>query len=524
MIKTRRFYFIFFLILLTFACYGPALNGDFIWDDFPHLVENPNLNDLKGLKALWTSPEAVYYPLTSTVFWMGRRLWSFNPFPYHVLNVLLHSINAILFWLLLKSFKIPGSRFAALLFALHPVHAESVAWITELKNVLSGFFYLAAALFYFQFEKYRLRKNIRWYAVALLCFALSLLSKTATAMFPLAILVLILWREPEKGRQLETWLWLIPFFSLSAFAAGWTIWEQRFHTGAAGLDWSIGGLERIAIAGKAIWFYLAKLFWPHPLIFVYERWTLNPDQPGFYLGAIGVVLVSLFIFFRRKTLLERTLFAAWAYFVISLFPVLGFFNIYFTRYSFVADHFQYLASLSPIALFATMVWRGSKWLRIRFIISFLCLALLATLTWRRAHVYRNEATMWHVTVNQNPYSWVAHDSLGNVLMQHGKFSEAALHYRKAVLLKPDFAPLHANLGTALVRKGKFDEAARHFWTALSLNPRSAEAHNGLGNVFVQSGNIPEARAHYEQAIRLKPGYVASRENLKLLDLKKRDGN
>lgn len=510
--------FVFFIMLLTFACYSPAMNGDFIWDDYSHFVENPHMKDLQGLKALWMSPEAFYYPLTSTTFWIGRHLWGLNPFPYHVLNIFLHSANAILFWVLLKHLGIPGARFAAAIFALHPVHTESVAWITELKNVQSCLFYLVAMLAFFKFHVHPSGKWFFWYAVALFSFALSLFSKTASVMYPVVVLILIWWRAEKAGRDL--WVWLIPFFALSGIAAAWTIWEQSAHSGATGPDWLLTWYERLAISGKAVSFYFAKLIWPHPLVFVYERWVLDAGRPEFYLGTISVLLALFTFYVARKTQWGKSLFVAMACFVISLFPVLGFFNVYFMRFSFVADHFQYFASMFPIALIASIVWGNQKWFVVRLIFSFLILALLAALTWRRAHAYWNEATIWQDTVKHNPRSWVAHDSLGNVFMQHGEWSKAIVHYQEAIRLKPEFVGAYTNLGVALGQKGRFDEAIEHFSTALRLNSHSAEAHNGLASVLVQMGRTEEAVQHYERAIQLKPDYMAPRQNLNLLSLRR----
>ncbi|MBI4358369.1 MAG: tetratricopeptide repeat protein [Candidatus Omnitrophica bacterium] len=474
------------------------------------------MKDLEGLKTIWTSPEAFNYPLTSTTFWIGRRLWGLNPFPYHVLNVILHSVNAILFWALLADLKIPGARFAAALFVLHPVHVESVAWITELKNVQSSLFYLLSIASFDHFYAGRPKKKLIWYGASLLFFSLSLLSKTATVMLPMILLLLMWWRDGIWKKE-HVFLTL-PFFALSIVAAGWTIWEQLTHAGATGLDWSLSWLERVGVAGKAVWFYLSKIIWPNPLVFVYERWPLNPGRVEFYWGAIGVLLTFLFLYFRRTTKWGKHLLVTWTYFVVSLFPVLGFFNVYFMRFSFVADHFQYIANISPIALVASIVWNSRKQFVIRLIISFLILILLAALTWRRAHVYRNEETMWQDTVKHNPRSWLAHDSLGNIFVQHGNWPRAIAHYQEAVRLKPDFAGVHTNLGMALGQEGRFDEAIDHFLTALRLNPYSAEAHNGFASVLVQMGRTEEAARHYERAIQLKPDYTAPRQNLNLLSL------
>lgn len=474
---------------VVFVCYWPAMHGDFIWDDYILIVDSSHMIDLDGLKAIWFQGEGFNHPLTSSVFWLARQIWGLNPFPFHVLSVLFHGINAILFLNILRNLKIPGSIFAALVFALHPVQVESVAWISELKNVQSCFFYLIAILSYLKSQNQFDKKRLIWFNIALLSFALSLLSKTASIMLPL-VLFLLSWWQGIKWRSVL--FGLIPFFLLSFFAAVWTIWDQLFHAGATGLDWSLSWAEKLAIAGKIIWFYLSKLVWPHPLILIYERWSLQPTHFMFYFGMISFLLVTLTLFFLRKTKSGKHFFATWIYFILSLFPVLGFFNIYSMRYSFVADHFQYFATFSPIALLAAIVWNKRKWLLIRTVFSCLILALLATLTWQRSVVYSNEATLWEETVKQNPSSWLAQDSLGNVFAQHGNWSEAISHYREAIRLNPNMAGPFMNLAVALSNQGRFKEAYRNFKTSLQIDPNNIETYRNFANLLYKMNRVERA--------------------------------
>lgn len=513
--------------------YAPATQGTFVWDDDAHLTHNHNLKDFAGLKRIWTSEEAYYYPLTSATFWIGRHLWGLDPFPYHILNLVLHLINALLFGLILKKLRIPGGLFAAAIFALHPVHVESVAWITELKNVQCCFFYLLSILSWIRFDSNRLPSRAPWYAASFLFFALSLLSKPASVMLPVVLFVISSYMR--RRWSMATVVRMAPFLILALAVSGWTIWEQTVHSGAKGDEWSFTFLERLQIAGCAVWFYLGKLLWPHPLMFIYPRWQLDPGNLLCYAPAIGIFALSLIFYKRYKRVNGRNKlrpygihsfflpivgarfiapvsFAA-AYFVLFLFPVLGFFNIYFMRYSFVADHFQYLASLGPIALFSALLWNDHWKVPWRIGISLIILVLLSGLTWRHAHIFQNAESLWRDTIEKNPKAWMAHNNLGTVLLWQGKYEEAAKHYNEALWLKGNLLETHSNLGVALTEMGSYEEAIEHFRAALNLDPRSAVAHNGLGHVLARLGQIEEAIDHYRTAIELKPDFALPYSNL-----------
>jgi tetratricopeptide (TPR) repeat protein len=509
------------IVLLVFLAYLPALRGGFIWDDNSHLTANPCIVGPLGFKGIWTSSAATYYPLVLTSFWVQHAIWGLNPLPYHLVNIAMHAACVVLLWLVLRCLKVRGAWFGAALWGLHPVQTESVAWITELKNTQSCLFYLLAIRFFLKWRAagtFAGRKGTEWdYAFALLCAGLGILSKASTVMLPV-VLGLIWWWSNGRWR----WCWrnlfrLAPFFIISAAASGWTIWEQQFHSGAVGPDWSQSWPERFVIAGKAVWFYLGKLLWPHPLIFIYPRWEIDATRPTAYLPvlALGVTLFLLWLNRRGRTGPE---FFALVYFVVSLFPVLGFFNVFFFRFSFVGDHFQYLASLGPIALAAagitTVLDRFKKGKP--FLVPVFCgtlLLVLGLLTWRQCGMYTNMETLWRTTLARNPDCWMAHSNLGTLLYNQGHIEEAMEHYRKAIQLNPNNCDDLNNLGLTLADEGRFDEAIENYYKAIQIKPDYSDALSNLGVALVVQGRFDEAIENIRKAIQIKPNNPQMLDNL-----------
>jgi protein O-mannosyl-transferase len=399
------------LVIVTLLAYLPVWNGTPIWDDDAHLTK-PELRSLQGLGRIWTQPGATqqYYPLVHTLFWVEHQLWDSWPAGYHLLSILLHCASALLLVRILRQLQIPGAWLAAAIFALHPVQAESVAWISELKNTLSGMFYFGSVLAYLKFDRTRTQGS---YAVALALFLFGLMSKTVIATLPLAILIIFWWERGKLSWKRDVWP-LIPFFLLGTAAGVFTAWIERSLVGAQGADFNYTIIERFLIAGRVIWFYLGKLIWPLDLIFVYPRWSISQTVGWQYLYPAAAFL--LLIVLIRLSLRWRAPLAGVLFFIVTLFPVLGFLNVYPFRYSLVADHFQYLASLGIITLAAAGIALLLKLGRHRGRpIGYLwCLALvtsLAILTWRQSAMYTNIETLWQTTIERNPKAWMAHNNL-----------------------------------------------------------------------------------------------------------------
>ena len=507
------------IVLITFVAYYPAIYGEFIWDDFLHFVNNPVMTDKDGLKRIWTAGEAYYFPLSLTTFWIERRVWDLQPMGYHIVNIGFHSINAVLFWLLLRRMGIRGAWLAGAIFALHPVFVDSVAWITELKNLQSGFFYLLALLSYLAFEEKR--KTI-WYIVALLMFILALLSKTSTVMLPIILFLYLWW----SGRS---WKWrdvcmIMPFVFISAVASVWTVWDQRYHQGVVGEEWSAGLAERIAISGHVIWFYLGKLLVPYNLAFVYPQWSIDPQAISSYIPVFATIALFAIIWWQRQKW-GRSILAGFSYFVISLVPVMGFVSMYYFRYTYVADHFQYLAAMGIIALVVGGVTWGidkwclmqtgerTEWYGVKVSLGVIVLLVFGILTWRHTHVYHDLETLWLDTIKKNPRSWMAHNNLGILYHNQGKDNEAINELREAVRLKSDYGDAYYNLGIAYVKQGWFDRAIKEYRKALDLNPDDAEIHNNLGFAYGKLDRYDKAIEEFRVAIQLKPNFVDAHRNL-----------
>ena len=509
-----------FLVAALFLAYLPVWHAGFIWDDDFHLTENPCIVGPVGFKGIWTSSAALYYPLVLTSFWVQHALWGLRPLPYHLVNVAMQAVCAILLWRALRGLNVRGAWLGAALWALHPVQAESVAWITELKNTQSCLFYLLAIFFFLKWRQAAASVSLKgggwYYTLALLCAMLAMLSKTSTVMLPVVLGLCWWWTEGQwRWRNL---LKLAPFFLVSMVAGLWTIWEQKFHSGALGTAWSQTWPERIVIAGKIVWFYLGKLIWPHPLIFIYPRWEVGVPGITAYLPVllVAVSLVGLWLS-RHRTC---PVFFAFAYFVVSLFPVLGFFNIYFFRYSFVGDHFQYLAGIGPLALAAAAITTafGSFKGPTLFLKAACCgvlLAALGTLTWQQCGMYASVESLWQTTLRLNPGCWMAQFNLGGSLMGKGKADQAIACFQKALQVNPDDVETRNDLGAALLEMGKRDEAIAHFQKALQLKPDYAEARNNLGTALLQKGKVDEAITQFLQVLQLKPDYAEAHNNLGL---------
>jgi tetratricopeptide (TPR) repeat protein len=503
----------FLLVTVTILAYLPAWNGTPIWDDDAHLTK-PELRSMEGLARIWTQPGATqqYYPLVHTLFWVEHRLWGDWSTGYHLLNILLHCASALLLVRILRQLEIPGAWLAAGIFALHPIQVESVAWISELKNMLSGVFFLGSLSAYLKFDRSR---NLAFYAAGLVLFALGLMSKTVIATLPAVILVIIWWKRGKLSLK-DDFLPLVPFFLLGTAAGLFTAWAERKLIGAEGSAFHYSLMERILIAGRAIWFYLGKFFWPLDLIFVYPHWQISQLIWWQYLFPAAVlVLLAILVWFSRRW---RAPLAGFLFFIGMLFPVLGFLNVYPFRYSLVADHFQYLACLGIIALVASGIVLQLKerqlWPHpLGYGLCGALLALLTAFTWHQSSMYTDIETLWRTTIERNPKAWMAHDNLGALMLRDGRVNEAIVHFRKAVEIDAEQAEPEANLGNALLQKGDLDEAIAQYYSALRIKPTDAEVHYNLGNALLRKGRADEAIGQYEEAIALNPDSADVQNNL-----------
>ena len=490
----------------TIFAYWPAWHGGFIWDDDRYVTHNYLLIAADGLRRIWFSLDAPsqYFPLAYTVLRIERSLWDLNPVGYHWVNILLHLGNALLVWCILARLKVPGAWLAAAIFALHPVQVESVGWISELKNVLMGFFFLLTLLTWIEYVD-ATHKHRRILYVAALVFYLLALSAKATACTLPAALFLVLWlkQRPIGRRPL---LEIIPFVVLALGIGLVAVWWEKYHQGTRMLV-SLGPVERLLIASRAIWFYLGKIFWPAKLTFIYPQWRIDPTSPIAYSWPIAVAVALVLIFYGRR-FFGRSVEVAALFFVMTLGPLLGFVMLYTFRYTFVADHYQYLASIGPIALASAGLVTLSRLSRTlqRLVggTSFAILIGLGLLTWQQSATYRNAETLWRTTIVKNPGCWMAYNNLGVVQFEKGNVEDAIEKYQQSLGLHPDYPEAHYNLGSALLQNGYADEAIRHCEEALKIQPNEPDAHIVLGNAFMAKQDVDRAIAHYEQALTLRP--------------------
>lgn len=557
------------ILASTFAAYVPAMQGGYIWDDDHYVSENPLLTEPGGLRriwgsavSLWTSlseqsaaPQAPrliedadrtpqYYPLVFTTFWVEARLWGLNrPAGFHAVNVALHGLAAVLVWRLLLRLGLPGAWLAAAVFALHPVHVESVAWITERKNVLSAVLYLLAFVCYLRFED---RWQLRWYVMAVALYVLALLSKTVTCSLPVAIL-LVAWLRHRRIGTREV-AWLVPLFGVGAAMAYLTAWYEKHYVGAAGTEWNLSLAQHVILACRALCFYAGKLFWPVRLTFIYPRWQIDAASVAQWLWVLAAAGAGVGAWLLRRRAGRGPL-VALLFFAATLVPALGFVDVYPMRYSFVADHFQYLASLGIIVLCVSGASHVARAIERPVVpaVGAVLLCVLAALTWQQGHIYRDLETLWRDTLAKNDGAWMAHNNLGvllarrgetdraiaryrrsleiepdnaealfnlgRVLIDDGQLAEAVRSLRRAVQVLPPAAPVHNELGRALALSGRENAALEEFKKALQIDERYAEAHINLANTLARRGQTQEAIGHYERAIRLRPDEPLAYDNL-----------
>jgi tetratricopeptide (TPR) repeat protein len=553
------------IVGLTLVAYWPALGNGFVWDDDAYVTNNQALTQPGGFARIWLDLRAnpQYYPVTFSSFYLEHALWGFNPTGYHAVNILLHAGNAVLVWWTLRRLGVPGSWLAAALFAIHPVEVESVAWITERKNLLSGFFGLAALGAYLQVPPFdravRPEPSRRftwwWYALSIGLFVLALLSKSVTATLAAVVFLLLWWKRPRlETRDL---LPLLPFFILGASLGLNTARLEVQHVGAHGPDFRLTPLERLLVAGQALWFYAGKLVAPVQLGFIYPRWEIDTRRASQWLPVLAAALAVAALVLLRRRLGRGPLVAVLCY-VAMLFPVLGFLNVYPMRYSFVADHFQYHASVALLALIAAAAARGFPGLGRRPVLAVAAvlpaLVLLGCLTWSRCFVYRDPVSLWTDTLVKNPAAWMAHTNLGSLLIAQGRHREAFEHRVRAIELRPNDMLGYLNLGNAYLRSGDLPQAIatyerglacpndaplrrgklennlasalgmlgdlegaiRHFRRAVREDPLNAEVYLNLGKALASRGQTAEAIEQLQLALRLNPEDAEARDLLNRL--------
>jgi len=532
------------LVLATVLAYLPSLQGGFIWDDPDYVVNNSTLRDANGLLRMWTDIRSLpqWYPLVHTTFWVEYQLFGLQPLAFKVTNLTLHIATALLLWRLLLHLNVPGAFLALAVFALHPVHVESVAWITERKNALSGLFYVLAFGAYWRSRLLVVgcesgqnglstptqtppptNANPRGYTAALCFFGCALLSKTVTASFPAAVLVVIWWKAGRvRWRDIKP---LLPFFAMGIAMGVVTASLERNFVGAVGSEWDhsptwYGELAaRTLIAGRAIWFYLGKLVWPDPIAFMYERWTIDVRDWTQWIYPVAVVFVFVVLVLSRKRL-GRGPVAALLLFVGTLFPALGFFNVFPHRYSFVADHFQHLASIAVTTLVCAgiaLALQRTNQLWLCVIVQGALIVILGALTFRQGFAYKSVETLWQDTAKKSPRAWVAYTNLGKLAADAGRQEQAIAYHAKALQLAPYVADTWYNMAAVYATQEDWPQAVAAFSRVIELskrNPRASvnlDALIGLARLAgLHENDAAKAEALFRQAIAFRGDYPPAR--------------
>ena len=501
------------IVALVGAAYAPALGGGFVWDDVI-FSEEPVILSPGGLWSIWFSPgdirnEGHYWPIVYTTFWLEHKLWGLAAAPYHALNLVLHAVNALLVWRLARRLDIPGAWLLGAVFAVHPLHVESVAWIIERKDLLSGLFYLTAVLSWIGFAQ---KPSIGGYVRTLALFVAGMLSKSVVVTLPAALLV---WHWWHAGRvTVADARRLLPFFAVG-LAIAWADFD--FYASRESVDLGYSLAERTLIAARALWFYAGKLVWPTDLAVIYPRWTIDAANPLAWAFVLAAATLAAGLWAARGRIGRGPLAGA-LYFAVTLAPVLGFIDYGYMQFSFVADRFQYLAGLGILAvLVGTVAEASARWppvgrATVR-VAAVLALAGLATLTWRQSGVYRDEIALFGHIVSLSPAARDAHLNLGSALLAAGRVEDGIEASRIAAEQRPETAGPLANLGRGLLAQERFDEAEAYLRQAIAKEPRHLSSLQNLAEVHRRRSRFERAEAAYRRVLEIDPRYALAHAGL-----------
>ena len=488
-----------------FVFYFPALSGEFIWDDVI-FSEEKTIHDWSGLWSIWFSPyeitqEGHYWPLTYTTFWLEHKLFGLNPLGYHIVNCILYFINVALIWRLLLKLEVPGAWVISMLFTVHPLHVESVAWLIERKSLLSALFYLGAVHVWLRFRE---SSNLKAYALALGLYALGLLSKSIVVTLPVALLVLLWWKQERVSAQ--DLMRLLPFFIVGfAIALG----DYLFYISIdEQLDITYSFWERFLIASQAVWFYVGKLLWPANLMVIYPHWDVSVGNPVAWLFVATTVGVLILLWSYQHRIGKGPL-AGVVFFFITLSPILGFVDHKYMMFSPVADRYQYLAGLGLMAVLVG----GAVHTMQPHITSFRSVVMgafavlimgLGALTWHQATIYQDGITFFRHIITYNPTARDAHYNLGVALFRSDHVEEAYEASLKSVEFRPSDSLAHSNVAHALILMERYEEAEASLKQALTLNPNNATAWQRYGSLYFEQQRYEEAYEANLKSIELQP--------------------
>lgn len=508
------------IVAAGFFIYAPALHGAFLWDDPQYVTANPLLRAPAGLWKAWTAPGSVmeFYPLQETVLWLQWHWWGPEPFGYHLTNVVLHIVSALLLWRFFAQLGLRHGWLGGLIFLLHPANVESVAWISELKNALAMPFFLVAMTALVRFDETRRGRD---YALSLGAFTLAMLAKISMAPFPFVILLYAWWKRGRVGaRDVRV---ASPFLAVAVTLAALTVLAyERFgalHPGHPAVPPIGGPLARLALAGLTTSFYFAHLIWPWPLVPIYPQWTVNPPS---WLDVLPWMawFVLLAWAWRKRTTYGRHVLLGLGVFLLMIAPFSGLATQSYMYFAWAMDHFLYIAMIGPIGLvvagldaLARRVSMPLRWVGGGIVACVLLTLGMESRTY--AAQWASGERLWVYTTRHAPAAWLAWYNLGNVAQYSGRFDEAIPLYQQSIRLNPGFDWSHNNLGICLASSEQPSDAIPQYREAIRLRPNFAEAHNNLANALSQTGRLDEAIAEYQMALTEQPDLIAARYNMAL---------
>ena len=512
--------------LLVAVSYLPATQAGFVWDD-AILTSSKAVQAWSGLWQMWFSPGSVfdstalgagntaevhYWPIVYTTFWLEHKLWGFDPAGYHIVNLVLHFVNALLVWVLMLRLSVPGAWFVAAVFAVHPVHVEGVAWLFGRKDLLATLFYLMAVLSYIRFaEEDRQGLVSGRYFLILVLFAAGMLSKSIAVTLPAALLI---WHYWKRGRVTGADVYrVLPIFlvGLCIALADWSFYKSN---NATTFDYAMS--ERVLLAARSLCLYAGKLLWPTDLAVYYPRWDTGVTDP-LNVAAFVVCLGAVGLLWLLRHRIGRGPLCGVLFFALTLSPVLGLVDNVYMRFSLVADRYQYLAALGVMAAIIGALAHGTRALppiarRGVQAVALIALVVLGTMTWRQAGIYRDDLTYFSHIISLNPESDSAQGNLGVVLFNAGRLEEAVVAQRNALAIKPNYNA-YMHLGQALFLLNRFEEALAATHGAIERRPSSVDAHVRIGDILQRLGRFEEAEKYFRSAIEIDPGNANTRQNL-----------
>jgi protein O-mannosyl-transferase len=515
-----------FLIALTWAVFVQTGRYQFVnYDDPLYVLDNAHVRaglTWRGIEWAFTHVHSQnWHPLTTISHMLDCQLFGVNPGAHHLVNVFFHSIAAVLLFILLQQMtgRVWLSGFVAAVFAIHPLRVESVAWIAERKDLLSGVFFMLTLIAY---GAYTRKRTVGRYLTMSILYACGLMSKPMLITTPLILLLLDYWpldrfaRSTVSKRLMEK----VPLFALSIGSCVATLWAQNFALGSTEflpLQW------RITNAVVSYFEYVRQMFWPVDLIPFYVHPEGRLEMWRFLFASIILITLTAIVFIRRRK--NPYLIVGWFWYLIMLIPVIGIVQVGLQGH---ADRYTYLPQIGLDIALVWLIWDLTKsWRQQKIVLSgvgALVLGTLSILSWKQATHWRDTEALWRHTLAVTPDSDVAHAGLGGILFVHGQIEESIDHYESALRLRDGNVAAHFGLGRALAAKQKTDAAIFHFQKALSIQPDYIGASNDLGVLFASKGEIKEAIAAWEQSLSFDPENADAANNIAWVRATAADGD